>query len=71
VPQEVFPLVAHIQIVDVPGRHEPGTGSRPIGPFLDEVDRLGYEGFVGLEHCPLVDTATSLEWMKAEASRPS
>jgi len=69
--RKYFPLVAHIQSVDVPGRHEPGTESRPIGAFLDEVDRLGYEGFVGLECCPLVDTATSLEWMKAEASRPS
>jgi hypothetical protein len=46
------------------------TGSQPIGAFLDERDRLGYEGFVGLEYRPLVDTATSLEWMKAEASRP-
>jgi hydroxypyruvate isomerase len=68
--RKYFPLVAHIQIADVPGRHEPGTGSQPIGAFLDEVDRLGYKGFVGLEYRPLVDTATSLEWMKAEASRP-
>jgi hypothetical protein len=29
-----------------------------------------HEGFVGLEYRPLVDTAISLEWMKAEASRP-
>ena len=65
-----FPLVAHVQIADVPGRHEPGTGSQPISEFLDEVDRLGYDGFVGLEYRPLVDTATSLEWMQAEASRP-
>lgn len=58
-----LPLVAHVQIADVPGRHEPGTGSQPIGDFLHELDRLGYDGFVGLEYRPLVDTASSLEWM--------
>jgi hydroxypyruvate isomerase len=46
--RKYFPLVAHIQIADVPGRYEPSTGSQPIGAFRDEVDRLGYEGFVGL-----------------------
>lgn len=59
-----LPLVAHVQIADVPGRHEPGTGSQPIGDFLRDLDRLGYEGFVGLEYRPLVDTASSLEWMR-------
>jgi hydroxypyruvate isomerase len=67
--REHFPLVAHVQIADVPGRHEPGTGSQPIGAFLDELDRLGYEGFVGLEYRPLVDTATSLEWLKSRSIR--
>ena len=66
--RQYFPLVAHVQIADVPGRHEPGTGSQPIGAFLDDLDRLGYEGFVGLEYRPLVDTATSLEWMQMQAS---
>lgn len=59
-----LPLVAHVQIADVPGRHEPGTGSQPIGEFLRDLDRVGYEGFVGLEYHPLVDTASSLEWMR-------
>ena len=55
-----FPLIAHVQIADVPGRHEPGTGTQPIAAFLRELDRLGYDGFVGLEYRPLVDTASSL-----------
>jgi hydroxypyruvate isomerase len=58
-----FPVVAHVQIADVPGRHEPGTGSQPIGDFLRELDRLGYDGYVGLEYRPLVDTSSSLAWM--------
>ena len=59
-----FPLIRHVQIADVPGRHEPGTGTQPIGEFLRELDRLGYDGFVGLEYRPLVDTASSLEWIR-------
>lgn len=60
-----LPLVAHVQIADVPGRHEPGTGSQPIEEFLDDLDRVGYEGYVGLEYRPLADTASSLQWLRA------
>jgi hydroxypyruvate isomerase len=60
-----LPLVAHVQIADVPGRHEPGTGTQPIEEFLDDLDRVGYEGFVGLEYRPLTDTETSLQWLKS------
>ena len=59
-----FPLIRHVQIADVPGRHEPGTGTQPIAEFLRELDRLGYDGFVGLEYRPLVDTASSLAWIR-------
>jgi hydroxypyruvate isomerase len=59
-----FPLVSHVQIADAPGRHEPGTGVQPIAAFLRELDRLGYDGFVGLEYRPLVDTASSLAWIR-------
>jgi hydroxypyruvate isomerase len=64
-----LPLVAHVQIADVPGRHEPGTGSQPIGEFLKDLDRAGYEGYVGLEYRPLVDTPTSLGWLRAYTTR--
>ena len=62
--QRYFPLIEHVQIADVPGRHEPGTGSQPIEQFLRELDRLGYAGYVGLEYSPLVDTASSLGWIR-------
>jgi hydroxypyruvate isomerase len=58
-----FPRIGHVQIADVPGRHEPGTGSEPIGEFLIALDRHGYEGFVGLEYRPLLDTHSSLAWL--------
>jgi hydroxypyruvate isomerase len=64
-----FPLIAHVQIADVPGRHEPGTGTQPIAAFLRELDDLGYDGFVGLEYRPLADTASSLAWIPAMGLR--
>jgi hydroxypyruvate isomerase len=57
------PLIAHVQIADVPGRHEPGTGKQPIAAFLEELDRSGYDGFVGLEYRPLAKTGEGLRWL--------
>lgn len=59
------PLVRHVQIADVPGRHQPGTGEQPIEAFLDELDRIGYDGFVGLEYRPQGTTEESLTWLEA------
>lgn len=59
------PLIAHVQIADVPGRHQPGTGEQPIDAFLDELDRTGYAGYVGLEYRPLGTTEESLTWLAA------
>lgn len=58
-----FGLVEHVQIADVPGRHEPGTGQQPIDEFLAELDQLGYQGSVGLEYRPSSSTAAALEWL--------
>ncbi len=56
-------LVAHVQIADVPGRHQPGTGEQPIAAFLAELDRIGYDGVVGLEYRPLGTTEEALSWL--------
>jgi hydroxypyruvate isomerase len=60
-------LVEHVQIADVPGRHQPGTGSQPIVEFLADLDRLGYTGSVGLEYRPLGSTEESLAWLPKDA----
>ncbi len=62
-------LVRHVQIADLPGRHEPGTGSHPIRGFLDELGAIGYGGVVGLEYRPLGSTADSLAWLPPDARR--
>lgn len=58
-------LVSHVQIADVPGRHQPGTGEQPIEAFLDELDSIEYDGFVGLEYRPLGATEESFSWLEA------
>jgi hydroxypyruvate isomerase len=59
-------LIEHVQIADVPGRHEPGTGHQPIGQFLTMLDRAGYRGAVGLEYRPSVDTDKALAWLSPD-----
>ncbi len=62
--RQYAPLVEHVQIADVPGRHEPGTGHQPIDVFLHELDTLGYTGAVGLEYRPSGSiTEPALEWL--------
>ncbi|MFL5411032.1 MAG: hydroxypyruvate isomerase family protein [Myxococcales bacterium] len=56
-------LVEHVQIADVPGRHQPGTGKQPIAEFLADLDAVGYEGAVGLEYRPQGTTEESLGWL--------
>jgi hydroxypyruvate isomerase len=60
------PLVEHVQIADVPGRHEPGTGQQPIAEFLSDLDAVGYRGAVGLEYRPLGSTEDALAWLPRE-----
>ncbi|HKB97073.1 MAG TPA: TIM barrel protein, partial [Rhizomicrobium sp.] len=45
--------VAHVQIGDVPGRHQPGTGEVNHANLLRAVRAAGYPGKIGLEFMPL------------------
>src|SRR5438067_2571120 len=56
--------IGHIQIADVPDRHEPGTGEINFGFLLRHLDRLGYSGWVGCEYNPRGDTVAGLTWAK-------
>lgn len=61
-----LPLIRHIQLADVPGRHQPGTGEIRFPYLFRLLDELGYEGWVGCEYAPLGDTAASLAWLQEE-----
>jgi hydroxypyruvate isomerase len=49
---EYWDMISHIQIADVPGRGEPGTGEINYRFVLNHLDRKGYQGYVGLEYRP-------------------
>ena len=61
----LFGRYRHVQIANVPGRHEPGEGEIHF-PFLFELfDRLGYSGWIGCEYRPKAGTREGLGWARA------
>jgi hydroxypyruvate isomerase len=70
--RRLMPVVGHVQIAAVPSRGEP-DGEELNYPFLfAELDRLGYDGFVGCEYRPRGATVDGLGWFapyRAEAAR--
>ena len=57
-------LIGHIQIADVPGRHQPGTGDVDWRLFFDALEKLEYKGAVGLEYIPDGPTTESFTVLK-------
>jgi hydroxypyruvate isomerase len=57
--------IAHIQIADNPGRHEPGTGEINYGFLFEHLDRIGYSGWIGCEYKPAGITERGLGWRTA------
>ncbi len=58
------PIVGHVQIASVPSRNEP-DGEELNFPYLfAELDRLGYDGFVGCEYNPRGPTHEGLGWFQ-------
>jgi len=65
--REHFDHIGHVQIADSPGRGEPGTGEIHYPFVLGELEKLGYEGYVGLEYNPTTATTDeSFGWLPEE-----
>jgi len=62
-----MPIVGHVQIADVPERHEPGSGEINYRHVFATLDRLGYAGWVGCEYRPAGVTEAGLGWREALA----
>jgi hydroxypyruvate isomerase len=52
--------IGHVQVADVPGRHEPGTGTVDLAAILSAIERTGYAGWVGFEYVPSMDSEASV-----------
>ncbi|MCI1193818.1 hydroxypyruvate isomerase [Calidifontimicrobium sp. SYSU G02091] len=59
--------IAHVQIADNPGRHEPGTGELNWSFLFAHLDRIGYRGWIGWEYKPATTTEAGLGWRQAFA----
>jgi hydroxypyruvate isomerase len=67
--EQLLPIIGHIQIGDVPGRHEPGSGTIPYDQLFALLDRLDYQGWVGAEYVPSRRTEETLGWMPGPRQR--
>ncbi len=61
--------IAHVQIADNPGRHEPGTGEINYPFIFERLDALGYRGWIGCEYKPKAGTVPGLGWFAPFAVR--
>jgi hydroxypyruvate isomerase len=59
--RECYDFIGEIQVADVPGRMEPGTGEINYARVARELKTLGYDGVVGLEGWASGDSVVALE----------
>jgi hydroxypyruvate isomerase len=64
-----LPRIAHVQIADDPGRHEPGTGTIDYPSVFESLISGNYEGWIGCEYVPSRTTEESLAWLSAFLTR--
>lgn len=62
--ERLIKRIAHIQIADNPGRHEPGTGEINYPFLFAHLDRIDYTGWIGCEYKPKEDTHEGLGWVR-------
>lgn len=63
-----LPYIGEIQVADVPGRCEPGTGEIAYHAIAQALHDLGYVGPIGLEAFAQTDSACALDRFRAAFS---
>lgn len=64
------PLIGEIQVADVPGRCEPGTGEINYPAIARALAAIGYRGTIGLEAWPSGDDELALARFRAAFTLP-
>ncbi|WP_414448280.1 2-oxo-tetronate isomerase [Burkholderia sp. 22PA0099] len=59
-----FAGIGHIQIAGVPDRHEPDLGELNYPYLFEQIDALGYDGWIGCEYRPKAGTSDGLGWLR-------
>ncbi|RFB88507.1 hydroxypyruvate isomerase [Rhizobium leguminosarum bv. trifolii] len=62
--RRLLPVTGHIQIASVPSRNEPDGEELNYPHLFGEIDRLGYDGFIGCEYVPRGHTLDGLGWFR-------
>ena len=68
-------LIGHYHLAGIPGRHEPDLGEQNYPVICQEIDALGYKGFMGLEYQPTIESSVSLKrtltWLRNGSPNPT
>ena len=61
--------VGHMQVAGAPARNEPDTGELRCEWLFEEIDRLGWQGWIGCEYRPAGATRAGLGWLRRARAR--
>lgn len=56
--------IGHFHVADCPGRHEPGTGNVDYVTILRNINKMNYNGYVGLEYRATKPEKDTLDFLK-------
>lgn len=67
--QNARDVIRYVEISDIPGRGEPGTGDIDWPSTLDAIAAAGYTGPIGLEYRPIASSAESAKFIQKLVAR--
>lgn len=62
--ERLWDRLGHIQVASVPARREPDGGEVNYPWLFEQLERLGYEGWIGCEYRPAGRTEDGLGWLE-------